>query len=65
MTDDGYVLVLVPLPDSVPAAVRVRRLLKAALRGYRLKCVLIRDPKAEELAATAAAGSLRAGEDDG
>ncbi len=34
-------LVLVPLPDSVPPAARLKRLLKAALRAYRWKCIRI------------------------
>lgn len=36
-------LTLQPLPDNIPAAVRLRRLLKALLRGYRFKLVKIED----------------------
>jgi hypothetical protein len=35
-------IVLRPLPDPVPAAVRLRRLLKAALRTYRFRCLALR-----------------------
>jgi hypothetical protein len=40
-----YVLVLRPLHDAdgVPAIVRLRKLLKVALRGYRLRCVSARE----------------------
>lgn len=33
-----WVLTLRPLPDDVPAAVRMRRALKCLLRSFRLKC---------------------------
>jgi hypothetical protein len=37
------VLVLRPLPSAVPADVRLRQLLKYALRCQGLKCVAVRD----------------------
>jgi hypothetical protein len=37
-------LTLVALPSSVPAANRIRRLLKFALRGLGLKCVALDEP---------------------
>jgi hypothetical protein len=40
---DTYTLTFRPLPDEAPAAIRVRRLLKHALRALRLKCVRIVD----------------------
>jgi len=36
-----YVLTVEALPDDVPAAVRLRRLLKLLLRGYRFRCVRV------------------------
>lgn len=39
MSRERWALVFEPLDDAVPAPVRVRRLLKYALRGLRLKCV--------------------------
>lgn len=36
-----YVLTLEALPDDVPAEVRLRRLLKLLLRGYRFRCVRV------------------------
>jgi hypothetical protein len=47
MKTTRYVLVLEPLDDDVPVAVRVRHVLKRELRDYRLRCVSI------ELAASA------------
>ena len=43
---DLIVLVLKPLPDDVPVAVRVRALLKTALRRDRLRCVSLAQPPA-------------------
>jgi hypothetical protein len=37
--DDLVILKFKPLPDGVPIGVRVRHLLKRALRDWRLKCV--------------------------
>jgi hypothetical protein len=34
-------------PGDAPTVARVRRLLKCMLRGYRLKCVSIREVKAD------------------
>ena len=34
-----YVITLEPLPDAVPAMVRLRKYLKLALRSFRLKCI--------------------------
>ena len=42
MADDGAVLVtlhLLPLPDDIPVAIRLRAQLKTALRRRRLRCV--------------------------
>jgi hypothetical protein len=36
---DDWRLVFRPLPDDVPVPVRIRHLLKIALRSLRLKCV--------------------------
>lgn len=44
-----WTVVVEPLEDEVPAAVRVKRWLKAGLRGYGLKCVEVRDAKAGEV----------------
>jgi hypothetical protein len=38
---------LVAMPSDVPAAVRLKRFLKAALRGYGLRCVeALEEPRA-------------------
>jgi hypothetical protein len=36
-------LTLKPAPGPVPAVVRLRRLLKACLRGYGLRCVAVEE----------------------
>lgn len=36
-------LTLLPLPDAVPATIRLRRALKCLLRSFGLKCVRIED----------------------
>ena len=36
-----WVLVLRPLPSAIPAAVRMRRLLKCLLRAYHIRCVSV------------------------
>jgi hypothetical protein len=36
---DNITLTFRPLPDDVPVAVRIRHLLKYALRAQRLRCV--------------------------
>jgi hypothetical protein len=42
MTDNpDYAVILRPLADGVPGPVRLRRYLKLALRGYRLRCVRV------------------------
>jgi hypothetical protein len=39
---ERFALILEALPDGgVPAVVRLRRFLKAALRGYALRCVSV------------------------
>ncbi len=38
-----FVLHLRPLPADVPAHIRMRRLLKTLLRGYRFRCVRARE----------------------
>jgi hypothetical protein len=55
---DGFGPVLIvfdPQPHPIPAAVRVRHLLKRALRDWALKARVIRDPTPEEIALAAAA----------
>ena len=42
--------------DGPPVAVRVRRLLKAALRTYRLRCVAVDSPDRPEAAKSAGSG---------
>jgi hypothetical protein len=37
-------LILQPLPSDTPSEIRVRRLLKIALRSLRLKCLKVVDP---------------------
>jgi hypothetical protein len=44
---DRWVLEFVPLPSEIPAEVRVRALLKRALRDWKLKCVRITGGEAE------------------
>ncbi len=47
-------LVLRPLPNGAPAAVKIRKLLKALLRVYGLKCVSVSEvPAADRPAAPA------------
>jgi hypothetical protein len=41
--DVDYLLVLRPVPDACPVAVRLRRLLKAALRAFGLKVIDLRE----------------------
>ena len=43
-----YHLVLQALPDGVPAPVRLRRLLKALLRGYGFRCLAAEEVVTEE-----------------
>ena len=38
-----YTITVVPVDATIPAEVRVRRLLKQALRGYGLRCIDIRE----------------------
>ena len=37
--DDDWLLTLRPMPDPVPATVRLRRALKTLLRAFKLRCV--------------------------
>lgn len=46
--DDLWVVVFRPLPSEVPAGVRMRRLIKAALRYYHLDPVQCRAATPEE-----------------
>ena len=46
---EEWVVVVVPEGDGAPAAVRVKRWLKAGKRGFGLRCVLVRDPTQEEV----------------
>lgn len=41
---DEWIIHLKPIGDGPPGAVRVRHLLKRALRDWGLKCVLVRNP---------------------
>jgi hypothetical protein len=47
---ERWLIELVALPDPCPAAVRVRAMLKRALRSHGLRCVLVRDPRPDEIA---------------
>jgi len=38
---EGFLIVLEPLPDGVPAERRLARLLKCCLRTFRLKCTYV------------------------
>ena len=49
---EEFELRLVAQPDNVPGTVRIRRLLKQALRGLRLKCTSVRDVTAQPLSNT-------------
>lgn len=42
-TGPRYRLELRPLASDVPAAVRLRRFLKSALRGYQLRCTSVEE----------------------
>ena len=41
-TAGDVLLILRAMPDDVPAAIRLRRALKALLRTYRIRCRAIR-----------------------
>lgn len=43
-TDEQWILTLEALPRPTPAAIRVRRLLKYALRQLGFKCVRLDEP---------------------
>jgi hypothetical protein len=61
-TEDLVKLTFRPLADDVPVAIRLRQLLKHALRALRLRCVCVEDvdsPKA------GAAGQSGTGENSG
>ena len=45
---ERFVITLEALPDGVPAEVRLRRLLKHALRALKLRCVGLREGPTEE-----------------
>jgi hypothetical protein len=51
---EEFELRLVAQPDDVPAAARVRQLLKQALRGFRLRCISVRDVTPDPGATTTA-----------
>jgi hypothetical protein len=44
---ERYTVVLEALPDSAPPAVRLRHLLKSALRAWRLRCIEVSPAVAE------------------
>lgn len=60
---ESYALILTPAAGwSTPGIVRLRKLLKAALRGFGLRCIDVREvpiPNGEEMAETAEAGETR------
>jgi hypothetical protein len=60
---ERYLLTLEAPPGDVPAAVRLRRFLKSALRAHGLRCVSAR-PDAEDLGPAALARALRAARAD-
>ncbi|HET6249490.1 MAG TPA: hypothetical protein VFE47_17505 [Tepidisphaeraceae bacterium] len=43
-----YAIILRPIDQAVPAEVRLRRLLKAALRAYGLRCIDVRELPADQ-----------------
>ena len=48
--EEPWMVLVVPVEGhEVPVEVRVKRWLKAGLRGYGLRCVRVRDAKAEEI----------------
>lgn len=47
-TKTRYAIELRPEPGDVPGIVRLRRLLKSALRGYGLRCVAVRELAGED-----------------
>ncbi|HEX8340011.1 MAG TPA: hypothetical protein VF624_03795 [Tepidisphaeraceae bacterium] len=51
-----FVIQLRPEPGDVPVMIRVRRLLKVALRGYGLRCVSIGEAAPRPADGSAAAG---------
>ena len=56
----ALVLQAVPEPGDVPAIIRLRRFLKAALRSYRLRCIRC-EPLQDEGHAVANAAQRREG----
>lgn len=42
LAGDVWILEFKTLPSDIPAAIRVRALLKRALRDWKLKCVAVR-----------------------
>ena len=61
MNPDRWTLTFEPLPHDVPATVRIRHLLKYALRTLRLKCVSVDGEKVRQ---TRSQASERASESD-
>jgi len=45
---DLWLILIRPMPSNLPAAVRVRQLLKRALRDWGLKCIEVRTPTPAE-----------------
>ncbi len=67
---EAYHLTLVPVPDSVPGIIRLRRFLKLALRGFGLRCVSVEpvseasgQPDQANSTGTAGAAGIDVGED--
>jgi hypothetical protein len=50
---ERFTLTVEALPDDVPAAVRLRSLLKRALRSFRLRCVSVAPAAKTSATATA------------
>lgn len=48
LTAPRYHLTLEAQPEAVPAVIRLRRLLKVALRGFGLKCVAVAEVAGED-----------------
>ena len=43
-----FLVTLEALPDDVPAVVRLKKFMKAALRAYRLRCASAREVPADD-----------------
>jgi hypothetical protein len=59
MSKPQLILTLEPLPCSVPVRIRVRQLLKTALRRDRLRCVRVNGDALDEPASDCLAGETK------